>query len=101
MIESKDNSSTAARLLTLEKYCAITFPNTHSALKAEKILQGADLLPFVIMPVPRTISAGCGLAIKVFPEGSDQAVDILGSAGVPIDGVYRIDKTSGNVIKLH
>jgi len=101
LTELKGNSSTAACLMTLDKYCAITFPNTHSALKAEKVLEGASVLPFVIMPVPTMISSGCGLAIKVFPEGSEEAVDILGSAGVTIDGVYRIDKTSGTVKKLH
>lgn len=101
MDEIKDNSTAAAGLLTLDNYCAITFPNTHSALKAEKVLQGADLLPFVIMPVPKTISSSCGLAIKLFAEGYNQAVGILGDAGVPIEGVYRIDKTSGTVKKLN
>ncbi len=97
---STGSRSSAKKLLTLETYCAITFPSTHSALQAEKELQGVSALPFLIMPVPGTISSGCGLAIKVFPADYSKAVGILEEAGITISGVYNLDKPSGTINKI-
>ena len=100
MSESEETRSDAKRLLTLGKYCAITFPNTHSALQAEKLLQKHGMPPFIIVPVPRAISTGCGLAVKVSPEDYMKAVDILEKAGTTISGVYNIDKLSGTIDQI-
>lgn len=42
----------------------ITFPNTHMAILAEKsLLQGGFSVG--VMPVPSSIRAGCGIALRV------------------------------------
>lgn len=42
----------------------ITFPNTHMAILAEKsLLQGGFSVG--VMPVPSSIKAGCGIALRV------------------------------------
>ncbi len=97
---SKGGGLPSGGLLALEKYCVITFPNTHSALQAEKVLKAREALPFVIMPVPRKISSGCGLAVKTAPDKADQVVDILKGGNIQIDGIYNINKASGTVEKV-
>lgn len=87
-------------IMKLDKYCAITFPNTHSALHGESVLNDSSFTRFIIMPVPGEISAGCGLAIKLYREDYKEVVAILQSAGVSIDAVYFIDKKSGTVEKI-
>lgn len=94
MVTPPENKLTVGELLTLNEYSIITFPNTHSALQAEKVLQKEEFSPFTIMPVPGVISSGCGLAIKLTPDNYQQALEILQSSGVVIEGVYSIDRAA-------
>jgi len=48
------------------EYYVITFSNTHGAISTEKYLKG--FFEIVVMPAPRDISRGCGLAVKFRPE---------------------------------
>jgi len=59
----------------------ITFPSTAAAMEAESFCleQG---LPGRIIPVPREITAGCGLAWKAPPEAEAQLTDALREAGL-------------------
>ena len=77
----------------------ITFPNTHSAIQAEKLLE-KSLLSFLIMPVPRAISSGCGLAIKTSPDHYDEVTAVLEAGGVSIQGAYAADKRVGSFVKV-
>ena len=45
----------------------ITFPSTAAAMEAESFCQEQGL-PGRIIPVPREITAGCGLAWRAPPE---------------------------------
>ena len=87
-------------LIKMDDYCAITFPNTHSALQAEKTLQETGKVPFVIMPVPRLISSSCGLAIKIPPDSLHESVEIMKNSGTAIEGAYRIDKNRNTADRL-
>lgn len=88
-------------LLRLTRYCVITFPNTHSAIMAETTLNSANLVVgFVLMPVPTSISSGCGLAIKSDPEDYGQLVELLGEHSVQINGVHLVDKATDSVTRL-
>ena len=65
----------------------ITFPSTHYALKAEKVLKGAGL-EIEVIPVPRELSSSCGLAIPILEEEEDKALDILRENRVETEGVH-------------
>ena len=58
----------------------VTFASTTQAMAVEKfcLQQG---LPGRIIPVPREITAGCGLAWKAAPEDKDLLADRLTQAG--------------------
>lgn len=55
------------QLLYASSYGLVTFPTTHNALHAEKVLDDLDI-PFIVVPTPREISASCGLAVRFFEQ---------------------------------
>ena len=74
-----------------KKLClVVTFEATAAAMAAEKycLEKGA---PGRLIPVPREITAGCGLAWKV-EVGQEEAVTAaLKEAGIAYSGVYRVE----------
>ena len=60
----------------------VTFHTTTAAMEAEAFCQ-ARALPGRIIPVPREITAGCGLAWKAPPEAEEDLAAALGGAGIP------------------
>ena len=83
----------------MEEYYLITFESTHAAISTEKLLKPAEV---TIMPVPRFISASCGISVRISPEKRDAAEDIFREKSVlkPEEYAYyhiRNDKSSGNV----
>ena len=60
----------------------VTFHTTTAAMEAEAFCQ-ANALPGRIIPVPREITAGCGLAWKAPPEAEDALAAALAEAGIP------------------
>ena len=61
-------------------YCVITFASTHGAIAAQKKLEG--VAPFVIMPVLREISKGCGISVREALAGSGLAAEEYAFYGV-------------------
>lgn len=47
-------------------YCVITFASTHGAIYTQRLLK--DQIPFMVMPVLREISKGCGISVRFAPE---------------------------------
>ncbi|MDD3349633.1 MAG: DUF3343 domain-containing protein [Eubacteriales bacterium] len=47
------------------EYYVITFSNTHGAISGEKFLKAE--FPIVVMPAPRDVSKGCGIAVRFNP----------------------------------
>lgn len=70
-------------------HCLITFPTTHHALAAERALHGEEVR-FVIVPTPRALSAGCGLAIKLPCAETQRARAILSRSAIQAEGLYRL-----------
>ena len=69
--------------------CIITFPSTTAAMEMESACRAAGL-PGRLIPVPRAITAGCGLCWAAPPE-SREALEVLVMAkGVQIDGIYAV-----------
>lgn len=60
----------------------VTFHTTTAAMEAERCCQEGGL-PGRIIPVPREITAGCGLAWKAPPEAEGELAAALAAAGIP------------------
>ena len=59
----------------------VTFDTTAAAMEAERRCQELGL-PGRIIPVPREITAGCGLAWKAPPEAEEQIRTALQESGL-------------------
>jgi hypothetical protein len=70
--------------------CVLTFHSTHDALRAEKLLLQAGLHPQCI-PVPRQLSANCGIALCLPPTDCQQAESLLAQQGVTLGGTHLLD----------
>ena len=80
-------------LLNVSTYCLLTFPTTHSAMRAEKILDEHGLV-FIIVPTPREISEGCGLAVRCHCEDLAEIIEQLNRSGIEIKEYFQIEKLS-------
>ena len=58
----------------MDEYYLLTFESTHAAISTEKLLKPAEV---TIMPVPRFISASCGISIRINPEKKEEAEAIF------------------------
>ena len=67
----------------------VTFHTTTQAMAAEKFCL-ANGLPGRIIPVPREITAGCGLSWKAAPEDREVLTRAFTDAGLGWDGMYIV-----------
>jgi len=77
-------------MLQKKRALVLTFDATVQAMAAEKycLAQG---LPGRLIPVPREITAGCGLAWKAAPADETRLTQALTAAGILWSGVYVLD----------
>lgn len=75
--------------MTEMQYTVILVYSTSHALRAEKILQGADVACRLI-PVPRHLSSDCGVCIRVQRADEEQAMEALKAARVETVGTWPI-----------
>lgn len=71
-----------------------TFNSTHHALKFEKTLKENEV-KLTVMPVPREISASCGLAVKFDKENLEQVRALADSNEIMVKGYYEIQIADG------
>lgn len=64
----------------------LTFANTHAAIFAERALLQAGF-PVGVMPVPSSIKAGCGIALRVVDYISSNA--LLKDKNIEVSAVYQ------------
>lgn len=71
----------------MDEYYLLTFESTHAAISTEKLLKPAEV---TIMPVPRFISASCGISVRIRPDKKDDAESIFreNSKLSPVDYTY-------------
>ncbi len=70
--------------------CVAIFHSIHRVMKAEKALQEQQV-DILLIPVPRQLSADCGMAI-CFPQAMRLPVeDILGRAGIGIRELWLME----------
>lgn len=65
------------------------FPSSHHALKAEKLCEEAGV-KVVLIPLPREISADCGVSLIVHPDLREQAEELFQEKGITLLEVHRI-----------
>ena len=58
----------------MNEYYLLTFESTHAAISTEKLLKPAEV---TIMPVPRFISASCGISVRIRPDMREAAEEIF------------------------
>ena len=67
----------------------ITFATTTQAMAMEKFCL-AQGLPGRLIPVPREITAGCGLSWKAEPADQEKLTAAFTEAGMGWDGMYIV-----------
>ena len=68
----------------------ITFATTTQAMAMEKFCSQQNL-PGRLIPVPREITAGCGLSWKAAPEDQEGLVAALTEAGMKWERCYILE----------
>lgn len=68
----------------------LSFARTTDAMAVEKHCM-ANKLPGRLIPIPREITAGCGLAWKAAPEDEEILVSGLNEAGLSWSGLYHLE----------
>jgi hypothetical protein len=66
----------------------ITFHTTTDSMAMEKLCKENEANGRMI-PVPREISAGCGLAWAADPEEKDRLIELMRSAGLKEEGMQE------------
>jgi len=72
----------------MEKYNLATFHSTHLALKFERTLKNENI-DIKIIPVPREISASCGLAGRFLKSDYEKIAKILDENKLEYDLIYE------------
>lgn len=68
----------------------VTFPTTTGAIGFETMCHREEL-PGRLIPVPREISAGCGMCWAAPPEAKEALEAVILERGIVTDGVYEIE----------
>ena len=84
---SPDRLSGGSGLVSDGDYVAI-FHSIHRVMKAEKILKSKQA-PILLIPVPRQLSADCGLAIRYARDDRDLVEGFLREADLPAAETFR------------
>ena len=69
--------------------CVVTFPTTTGAMAMEKACK-EEAVPGRLIPVPRTITAGCGMCWAAPGESRDAVEELVVRRKLMIDGLYDI-----------
>ncbi len=65
----------------------VTFPTTTQAMKMEKAARACGA-PGRLIPVPREISAGCGMAWSAEAESKEAIKRLIADAGIEAEGIF-------------
>lgn len=67
----------------------VTFHTTTAAMAMEKVC-AAQGVPGRLIPVPRDITAGCGVAWSALPDARDVVEKTAREAGIETDGWFEL-----------
>lgn len=69
--------------------CVVTFSTTAGAMAMEAACKEAGL-PGRLIPVPRSVTAGCGLCWAAPPESREALEALAVKKRLDVDGIYAI-----------
>ena len=72
-----------------EERCVVTFRTTTGAMAMECSCKAAGV-PGRLIPVPRTITAGCGMCWSAPPDAREAVEELVMREHLMIDGIYAI-----------
>ncbi len=64
------------------RYVLVTYDRSHDAMDAADALQKAGIVGPVLVPRPRTVSASCGVALRMEADVAPRALQELMAAGL-------------------
>ena len=67
----------------------ITFRTTTQAMAMEKFCKEAGA-PGRLIPVPKSITAGCGMAWAASPEAEDEIMGLMKEKDIKEEAIYKI-----------
>ena len=67
----------------------VTFATTTGAMAMERACRAAGL-PGRLIPVPRSITAGCGMCWSAPPEAQAELEDLAVREKLDVDGLYTV-----------
>ena len=74
----------------MNKFKLFTFNSTHQALMSEKTLKELGY-GVRLIPVPRNISASCGLAARISISDFEAVNELINTWGIKIAGIYDFE----------
>lgn len=69
--------------------CVVTFRTTSGAMAMEAACKEVGL-PGRLIPVPRSVTAGCGLCWAAPPEKREALEELVMERRLDVDGIYAI-----------
>lgn len=69
--------------------CIVTFRTTTGAMAMERACKAAGV-PGRLIPVPRSITAGCGMCWTAPPAAREAVEELVMKQGLDVDGIYAI-----------
>ena len=69
--------------------CVVTFRTTTGAMAMERLCREQGV-PGRLIPVPRSITAGCGMCWAAPREAREAVDDLVGKEHLDVDSIYAI-----------
>lgn len=70
--------------------CLATFHTTNMAIMFERTMHKQDFINVKIVPVPRNLSASCGLACEFPCEKLNEIKQICSSSKIELDEIHEL-----------
>lgn len=71
------------------EYTVITFSDYHAAIAFESFCREKEI-PGRLIPLPSSVSAGCGMCWRMKPEEFTSWETVITDAGIPTEGSYHV-----------
>lgn len=78
----------------MNDYYIAVFDSTHYALKFEKVIKAGGF-KINIMPVPREITASCGISAKLEVDEIEKIMTLAAKENLTVSGYYHVESQNG------
>jgi len=81
----------------MNDYYIAVFDSTHYALKFEKVIKNGGFR-INIMPVPREITASCGISAKLEVDEIEKIMALSVKENLKVSGYYHVESQNGKKV---